>query len=70
MKQKSMIVCFVPQHLLQKKQIASIMHTKSHQVKLQIGMTQFQENSLDCGVYVITFATDLCHGNDPSQVKI
>ena len=45
------------------------MHTKSHQVKLQIGMTQFQENSLDCGVYAIAFTTDLCHGNDPSQVK-
>ena len=45
------------------------MHTKSHQVKLQIGMTQFQENSLDCGIYAIAFTTDLCHGNDPSQVK-
>ena len=52
-----------------KKQIASILHTKSYQVKLQIAMTQFQENSLDCGVYAIAFATDLCHGNDPSQFK-
>ena len=45
-------------------------HKIASSIKLQIGMTQFQENSLDCGVYVITFATDLCHGNDPSQVKI
>ena len=52
-----------------KKQIASILHTKAHQVKLQIGMTQFQDNSLDCGVYAIAFATDLCQGNDPSQLK-
>ena len=52
-----------------KKQIASILHTRSPQVKIQIGMTQFQENSLDCGVYAIAFATDLCHGNNPAQLK-
>ena len=52
-----------------KKQIASIMCTREHQVTLQIGMTQFQENSFDCGVYAIAFATELCHGNDPSQVR-
>ena len=32
-------------------------------------MTQFQENSLDYGVYAIAFVTDLCHGNDPVQFK-
>ena len=52
-----------------KKQIASILRTRSFCVKLQIGMTQFQENSVDCGVYAIAFATDLCHGNDPVQFK-
>ena len=52
-----------------KKQIASIILTKSNQIQLKIGMTQFQENSLDCGIYAIAFATDLCHGNDPSQLK-
>ena len=52
-----------------KKQIASMMCTREHQVTLQIGMTQFQENSFDCGVYAIAFATELCHGNDPSQVR-
>ena len=52
-----------------KKQIASIMRTKEHQVNLQIGMTQFRENSFDCGVYAIAFAMELCHGNDPSQVR-
>ena len=52
-----------------KKQIASIMCIREHQVTLQIGMTQFQENSFDCGVYAIAFATELCHGNDSSQVR-
>ena len=54
---------------IMKKQIASIMHTKSAQITLRIGQTQIQENSLDCGVYAIAFATELCYGADPSQLK-
>ena len=45
------------------------MCTHEHQVTLQIGVTQFQENSFDCGVYAIAFATELCYGNDPSQLR-
>ena len=52
-----------------KKQIASITRSKSHEIILKMGQTQIQENSLDCGIYAITFATDLCYGEDPSQKK-
>ena len=52
-----------------KKQIASIMHSKSHEITLKMGQAQIQENSLDCGIYAIAFATDLCYGEDPSQKK-
>ena len=52
-----------------KKYIVSILCARSFCAKLQIGMTQFQENSVDCGVYAIAFATDLCHGNDPVKFK-
>lgn len=49
-----------------KKQIASIIHSRRHYINLFMEKTQLQENTVDCGVYSIAFATDLCHQIDPA----
>ena len=48
-----------------KKQIASIIQTKHNQIELKLEKTQQQQNTTDCGIFAIAFATDLCHGIDP-----
>ena len=49
------------------KQIASILRTPSSQILLHLERVQMQSNSVDCGVYVIAFLTDLCYGKDPAS---
>ena len=48
-----------------KKQIASIIQTKHNEITVKMEKVQQQNNSIEYGVYAITFATDLCHGLDP-----
>lgn len=48
------------------KQIAAILHSKSHKINLHLERVQRQIGTVDCGVFAIAFLTDLCHGNDPA----
>ena len=48
-----------------KKQIASILQSKHAEINFKFEKTQQQKNAVDCGIFAIAFATDLCHGNDP-----
>ena len=48
------------------KQISSIIQSRSPKVQLFLEKVQFQQNSIDCGVYAIAFLTDLCHKLDPA----
>ena len=48
-----------------KKQIASIIQTKHNEIIVKMEKVQQQKNNIDCGIYAIAFATDLCHGLDP-----
>jgi len=48
------------------KQIATLVHSSASKVNLKLEKVQLQTNSVDCGVYVITFITDLCHGRNPA----
>jgi len=50
-----------------KKQIVSIVQTKHNQIELKLEKTQQQQNTTDCGIFAIAFATDLCHGIDPAR---
>ena len=51
------------------KQITSILRSRHHQVQLLLEKVQFQQNTVDCGVYAIAFLTDLCHKIDPSTCR-
>ena len=49
------------------KQISSIIKSRSSKLQLFLERVQFQQNSIDCGVYAIAFMTDLCYKLDPAN---
>ena len=51
------------------KQIAAIVQSRSSRINLHLEKVQFQRNSVDCGIYAITFITDLCYGKDPATCQ-
>ena len=51
------------------KQIASILQSRNHQIQIYSEKVQFQQNTIDCGVYALAFLTDLCHKIDPSVCR-
>jgi len=59
-----------------KKQIASLLFSKNKKIDVQVKDVQQQiNNSVDCGVFAIVFATSLCFefqqkGNSPSPVGV
>jgi len=52
-----------------KTQIASIAHCQAHSITLEIQNTQLQKGHDDCALYAIAYATDLCFGNDPADLR-
>ena len=52
-----------------KMQIATIMHTSANRLKRIVEKTQFQVGVVDCGLYAIAYATDLCIGNNPASYR-
>ena len=51
------------------KQIAAILQTKSPKIQLHLEKVQMHSSSIDCGVYVVAFLTDLCYGKDPASCR-
>ena len=49
-------------------QIAAIMRCKADSITLEVHNVQLQEGGSDCGVYAVAYATDLCYGNNPSNL--
>ena len=52
-----------------KKQIATILNTKSPSFKLRFIDVQRQNGSDDCALFAIAFAVTLCHGQDPNLIR-
>ena len=50
-------------------QIAAIMQSSSKSITLQLEPTQEQLGDSDCGLFSITYATELCYGNDASSLR-
>ena len=50
-----------------KKQIASLLCTKSSTIVLKIHKTQLQVGSSDCGLFAIAYATELAFGHNPAS---
>ncbi len=50
-------------------QIASIMNSQKSSVTLVAERTQFQGGGVDCGLFAIAYATDLCYGNNPAAYR-
>jgi len=50
-----------------KKQIASLLCTKSSTIVLKIHKTQSQIGKTDCGLFAIAYATELIFGHNPAS---
>ena len=50
-----------------KKQIASLLCTKSSTIVLKIHKTQLQVGTSDCGLFAIAYATELAFGHNPAS---
>ena len=51
------------------KSFAKMINSTSSQFKVNVMSVQQQPNAIDCGLFAIAFATDLLHGNSPSNVS-
>ncbi|KAK3754770.1 hypothetical protein QZH41_007277 [Actinostola sp. cb2023] len=52
-----------------KDQIACLLRcTISDAIKIEVQPIQQQQNSVDCGIFALAFATALCYGKDPCQL--
>ena len=49
------------------KQLAAILNASEPKVDLQFHRIQFQTYLKKCGIYALSFVTDLSHGIDPSS---
>ena len=50
-------------------QTASIMNSQKSSVTFVAERTQFQRGGVDCGLFAIAYATDLCYGNNPAAYR-
>ncbi len=50
-------------------QIAAVMQCMAASITLEVQNVQLQIGSSDCGLYAIAYATDLCYGNNPSNLR-
>ena len=48
-----------------KQQIAAILHTRQNLTLVDLPQVQKQSESIDCGLFVIAFATSVIKGEDP-----
>ena len=54
---------------LAEDQICALLDTNQKVIHVQFVDVDKQENTYDCGLYAIAFATSLCHGYDVSHIK-
>ena len=47
---------------------ATIMWCPTDSITFEVYNVQLQKGVTDCGLYAIVYATDLCHGNKPSNL--
>ena len=52
-----------------KKVIADILECQKRSIAVIYEDVQQQEESSDCGCFALAYATTLCHGQNPSQIK-
>ena len=52
-----------------KDQICALLFANDKVVNVQFIDADKQENTYDCGLYAIAYATSVCHGDDVSQMK-
>ena len=50
-----------------KDQIYALLHTNQKAIHVQFVDIDKQENTYDCGLYAIAYATSLCHGGDDAS---
>ncbi len=56
-------------HSSTKRQIASILMTNEKSIEVQFVNMQIQSGASDCGLFALAFATSLCAGVNPAQLK-
>lgn len=52
-----------------KQQIASLLFSNCHEIKLLFPNVQLQQGSMDCGLFALAFSVSLCAGQDPSTTN-
>ena len=50
-----------------KLSIAAMMRPSSRSISIEIQRMHRQTNAVDCGLYAIAYATELCYGNNPAS---
>ena len=51
-----------------KKQVASMLFHSHAMIKFHVKEVQQQENSVDCGVFAVAYATSILHGQNPEEM--
>ena len=52
-----------------KKQVASMLFHRGPVIKLNVQQVQQQDNSVDCGVFAVAYATSILHGQNPEDLN-
>ena len=50
-----------------KLQISAMTKPTSRSISIEIQKMHRQTNAVDCGLYAIAYATELCYGNNPAS---